>query len=94
MSSIIGSACAQVSKRFGEEGLPKDTIKIALTGHAGQSLGAWLASGISISLVGDANDYVGKGLSGGTIAITAPPECPFDPFEQVRLCCQIMHFKN
>ena len=59
----------QVSTRYGAEGLPDDTIKIKLTGHAGQSLGFTLARGISIDVVGDANDYVGKGLSGGKIAV-------------------------
>ncbi|KAI9029854.1 hypothetical protein CLU79DRAFT_831602 [Phycomyces nitens] len=63
-----------VSKRHGENGLPADTIQIKLTGSAGQSLGAFLAPGVSIELEGDANDYVGKGLSGGKLAIF-PPKC-------------------
>lgn len=50
----------EVTKRFGLAGLPDDTIHIKLTGHAGQSLGAWLCKGITIELEGDANDYVGK----------------------------------
>jgi glutamate synthase (NADPH/NADH) len=50
----------EVTKRFGVEGLPDDTIHVKLTGHAGQSLGAWLCKGITIELEGDANDYVGK----------------------------------
>lgn len=50
----------EVTKRFGEKGLPRDTIHIKLTGHAGQSLAAWLCSGITIELEGDANDYVAK----------------------------------
>jgi len=49
-----------VTKKFGEAGLPADTIHIKLTGHAGQSLAAWLCSGITIELEGDANDYVAK----------------------------------
>ena len=53
-----------VSKRYGEEGLPKDTIHIHATGSAGQSLGAFLAPGITIELEGDSNDFCGKGLSG------------------------------
>lgn len=53
-----------VSKRYGEEGLPKDTIHIHANGSAGQSLGAFLAPGITIELEGDANDFCGKGLSG------------------------------
>jgi len=63
----------EVSKAHGAKGLPDDTISINLTGSAGQSLGAWLASGITIRLAGDTNDYVGKGLSGGRIVVF-PPE--------------------
>jgi len=55
----------EVTRRFGEQGLPSETIRIALAGSAGQSLGAFLPGGITITLTGDANDYVGKGLSGG-----------------------------
>ena len=57
--------------------LPEDTIKIKLKGSAGQSLGAWLATGITIEVEGDANDYVGKGLSGGKIIIYPPSESTF-----------------
>jgi glutamate synthase (NADH) len=57
----------EISKRFGEAGLPDGSITVNLTGHAGQSLGAWLAHGVQINLCGDANDYVGKGLSGGAL---------------------------
>ncbi|KKB11843.1 glutamate synthase [Devosia geojensis] len=59
----------EVARRFGHEGLAEDTIAIKLTGTAGQSFGAFLARGVSIDLVGDANDYVGKGLSGGRIVV-------------------------
>ncbi len=53
--------CAlQVTKRFGSKGLPENTIHVKLSGHAGQSLGAWLCPGITLELEGDANDYVGK----------------------------------
>lgn len=58
-----------VSKRYGEDGLPKDTIHINAKGSAGQSLGAFLAPGITIELEGDSNDYVGKGLSGGRLIV-------------------------
>ncbi|CCK69476.1 glutamate synthase (NADH) KNAG_0C03720 [Huiozyma naganishii CBS 8797] len=58
-----------VSKKFGEDGLPKDTIVVNFHGHAGQSFGAFLPSGITFNLKGDANDYVGKGLSGGILVI-------------------------
>lgn len=59
----------EVTTRFGAEGLPDDTIDISLTGSAGQSLGAFLPRGITLRLFGDANDYVGKGLSGGRIVV-------------------------
>ena len=58
-----------IAKRYGHEGLPHDTINVKLTGTAGQSFGAWLARGVTFELQGDANDYVGKGLSGGRIII-------------------------
>ena len=64
----------EVAKRFGHAGLPADTIAIKARGTAGQSLGAWLARGISIDLAGEGNDYVGKGLCGGRIAIYPPAE--------------------
>ncbi len=59
----------EISKRYGEEGLPEDCIHIKLTGSAGQSLGAWLAKGVTLEVEGDANDYTGKGLSGGRIMV-------------------------
>jgi glutamate synthase (NADH) len=62
----------RVSKLYGEEGLPKDTIHISMKGSAGQSCGAFLAPGITIELEGDANDYVGKGLSGGRLIVYPP----------------------
>lgn len=66
-----------VAKKFGLDLLPDDTIKIKLTGSAGQSIGAFLAKGISIELEGDANDYVGKGLSGGRIVVYPPRQSSF-----------------
>jgi glutamate synthase (NADPH/NADH) large chain len=63
----------EVAKRFGHKGLRDDTISVKLTGTAGQSFGAFLARGVSFELIGDGNDYVGKGLSGGRIVIR-PPE--------------------
>jgi len=59
----------EISKRYGATGLPDDTIQIKLHGHGGQSLGFALASGVTIEVEGDSNDYVGKGLSGGKIAV-------------------------
>ncbi|MDX8383450.1 MAG: glutamate synthase-related protein, partial [Ghiorsea sp.] len=66
----------KVAKKYGHQGLAEDTIAIKATGTAGQSMGAWLARGVSIDLVGIANDYVGKGLSGGRISIRPPAEAP------------------
>jgi glutamate synthase (NADPH/NADH) large chain len=69
----------EVVKRHGLALLPDDTIQIHFKGSAGQSFGAFLAQGITLRLEGDANDYVGKGLSGGKIIITPPAESPFEP---------------
>ena len=66
-----------VAKRFGEKGLPDDTIHIKFNGSAGQSFAAFLAGGITLELEGDANDYVGKGLSGGHVIIYPPGESTF-----------------
>lgn len=65
------------------EGLPEDTINIKLTGSAGQSLGAWLAPGIKIEVEGDANDYVGKGLSGGKVIVYPPKVSSFSAEDNV-----------
>ena len=73
----------KVSKANGAEGLPDDTIHIDVKGSAGQSLGAWLAPGITIEVEGDANDYVGKGLSGGRVIIYPPKESTFVPEENI-----------
>jgi len=66
-----------IAKEVGTNGLPPDTIKIRFTGSAGQSFGAFLARGISLHLEGDANDYVGKGLSGGKITVDTPRDAAF-----------------
>jgi len=73
----------EVAKRYGHKGLPEDTIAIHVKGTAGQSFGAFLAQGISIELEGEGNDYVGKGMSGGRIAIYPPRDCPIDPAENI-----------
>lgn len=72
-----------VTKTFGIQELDADTITVNLTGRAGQSLGAFLPAGITVHLAGDANDYVGKGLSGGRIAIHPPHTTLSQPEEQV-----------
>jgi glutamate synthase (NADPH/NADH) large chain len=73
----------EIAKRYGAAGLPDDTIVIRARGSAGQSFGAWASRGMTLCLEGDANDYVGKGLSGGILAISVPPTSPFNPDEQV-----------
>ena len=73
----------EVAKRYGHEGLPEDTIYIKAKGTAGQSLGAWLARGVTIDLSGEGNDYVGKGLSGGRIVISPPDESNITPEENI-----------
>ncbi|MEO1840623.1 MAG: glutamate synthase-related protein, partial [Pseudomonadota bacterium] len=73
----------EVVKKWGEQGLPDDTIVIRLAGSAGQSLGAWLANGVTIDLKGDANDYVGKGLSGGRIVVSPPAGTGFSAEDNI-----------
>ena len=73
----------RISKRYGEEGLPPETIKIHFSGSAGQSFGAFLAQGIDIRLDGDTNDYMGKGMAGGRIVVCPPPDAGFVPEENI-----------
>jgi glutamate synthase domain-containing protein 2/glutamate synthase domain-containing protein 3 len=73
----------RIVKRWGAAGLPDGTLEITLSGSAGQSFGAFLAPGVTLRLIGDANDYLGKGLSGGRIILQTPPTSPFDPKENV-----------
>lgn len=67
----------RVTEKYGSEGLPHDTIRLTFRGSAGQSFGAFLARGITLRLEGDANDYLGKGLSGGKIIVVPPEESAF-----------------
>src|SRR5262249_19635810 len=69
----------EVAARYGHEGLPESSIKVTLTGTAGQSFGAFLAAGVEMTLIGQANDYVGKGLSGGRLIIRPSPDTPAVP---------------
>jgi glutamate synthase domain-containing protein 3 len=73
----------EIAKRWGQELLPDGTIHIRLTGSAGQSFGAFLSEGVTLELEGDANDYVGKGLSGGRLAIYPPKQAKFKPEENI-----------
>ena len=81
----------EVARRFGHAGLPEDTIYIRARGTAGQSFGAFLARGVAIELEGEANDYVGKGLSGGRIAIYPPADCPIVPEENIIVGNTVMY---
>lgn len=73
----------EIAKRYGQKGLPDDTIHVNLHGSAGQSLGAFLAHGVTLELEGDANDYVGKGLSGGRIIVYPPKNSSFSAEENI-----------
>jgi len=73
----------EVSKKWGDVGLPEDTITVNLLGSAGQSFGAWLAGGVTLRVTGDANDYVGKGLSGGKLVVRPPAESTFAAEDQI-----------
>jgi glutamate synthase (NADPH) large chain len=73
----------EISKKYGEAGLAKDTINCMFNGTAGQSFGAFLVKGVTFRLVGDSNDYIGKGLSGGKIIVVPPPESTFKPEENI-----------
>ncbi|MEZ0535780.1 glutamate synthase large subunit [Caldicellulosiruptoraceae bacterium PP1] len=80
VGTILGS---EVSRRYGEEGLPEDTITLHFQGSAGQSFGAFVPKGITLILEGDSNDYIGKGLSGGKIIVYPPKESTFVPEENI-----------
>jgi len=80
VGTILGS---EVSRRFGAEGLPEDTIRVQLSGVAGQSVGAFLPRGVTITVEGQANDYCGKGLSGGRLVVRVPAGSGFVPHENV-----------
>jgi glutamate synthase (NADPH/NADH) large chain len=73
----------EIAKRYGQVGLPNDTIKAYFTGSAGQSFGAFLSKGVFFKLEGETNDYLGKGLSGGKIVVVAPKESTFKPEENI-----------
>jgi glutamate synthase (NADPH/NADH) large chain len=73
----------EIARRHGSSGLPDDTIRVQLDGSAGQSLGAFLAKGVTLTLEGDANDYVGKGLSGGRLIVYPPQRSTFPPEKNI-----------
>jgi glutamate synthase (ferredoxin) len=80
VGTIVGS---EITRRYGAEGLPEDTVEIHFTGSAGQSFGAFMPKGMSFTLEGDANDYVGKGLSGGKIIVYPPERATFVPEQNI-----------
>ncbi|HEX9184426.1 MAG TPA: glutamate synthase large subunit, partial [Burkholderiales bacterium] len=73
----------EIAKRYGHEGLPADTIHVRFAGSAGQSFGAFLAHGVTLDLIGDTNDYCGKGLSGGRISVQPSPKFRGEPTENI-----------
>jgi glutamate synthase (NADPH/NADH) large chain len=80
----VGSLVSyELARRYGHEGLPDDTIHIRFAGSAGQSFGAFLARGVTLDLVGDTNDYCGKGLSGGRISVQPSPKFRGEPTENI-----------
>jgi glutamate synthase (ferredoxin) len=80
VGTILGS---EVTRKYGGNGLPEDTIRINFSGSAGQSFGAFVPRGMTMVLTGDANDYVGKGLSGGKVVVAPPAGVRFNPSENV-----------
>lgn len=73
----------EISKHYGEEGLPAETITCNFTGSAGQSFGAFLSRGVTLKIEGNANDYLGKGMSGGKIIVVPPKDITFNPSKNV-----------
>jgi glutamate synthase (NADPH) large chain len=73
----------EVAKRYGHAGLPEDTIWLSFKGTAGQAFGAWAASGVTLDLCGEGNDYVGKGLSGGKLIVRPDPKSGITPEESI-----------
>ncbi len=73
----------EIARRHGHAGLPEDTITVRFTGTAGGSFGAFLARGVSLELIGDSNDYVGKGLSGGRVVVRQPKPARREPTENI-----------
>ena len=81
--SVGSMLSGEIARLHGSAGLPDDTVRVHLTGSAGQSMGAFLARGVTLSLEGEANDYVGKGLSGGRIMVFPPRASGFAPEENI-----------
>jgi glutamate synthase (NADPH) large chain len=73
----------EISKKWGPEGLPEDTIRLRCRGSAGQSVAAWAVGGVTVEVIGDANDYAGKGLCGGKLIVYPPEDSAFDPEDNI-----------
>jgi glutamate synthase domain-containing protein 2/glutamate synthase domain-containing protein 1/glutamate synthase domain-containing protein 3 len=82
---VGGILSSHVAARYGQAGLPEDTIEVTFRGTAGQSFGGWLAHGVSFTLWGEANDYVGKGLSGGVLTVRTPEGAAYRAEENVSI---------
>ncbi|MGI8593396.1 MAG: glutamate synthase subunit alpha, partial [Solirubrobacteraceae bacterium] len=81
--AVGGLLSSEIARLHGAKGLPEETIAVGFRGSAGQSFGAWLAPGVSFTLYGDANDYTGKGLSGGVLAVMPPDGHPYSAEDNV-----------
>ncbi|HEX7669724.1 MAG TPA: glutamate synthase large subunit, partial [Polyangiaceae bacterium] len=81
--TVGGQLAGELSRRFGKQGLPAGTVRFRFEGTAGQSFGAWMVNGMEFSLAGDGNDYVGKGMSGGLLAIFPPKGSTFKSDENI-----------
>jgi glutamate synthase domain-containing protein 3 len=81
---VVGTlTSAEITRRHGAQGLPEDTVRVRFRGSAGQSFGAFMTRGMTLSVEGDANDYVGKGLSGGKIIVRPPRGAGFKPEDNI-----------
>src|SRR3712207_5217072 len=81
--TVGGMLSGEIARRYGDEGLPEGTIRIDFRGVAGQSFGAWLAKGLTLTLEGTTNDYVGKGLSGGRLAVFPSKVAAYEPEKSI-----------
>lgn len=84
MNRTVGATLSgKIAAKYGEKGLPDGTINFTFQGSAGQSFGAWVVQGVTFKVEGDANDYFGKGLSGGRLVITPPPGSDYEASENI-----------
>jgi glutamate synthase domain-containing protein 2/glutamate synthase domain-containing protein 1/glutamate synthase domain-containing protein 3 len=88
---VGGMLSSRIAELHGREGLPTDSVEVNFTGSAGQSFGGWLAPGVTFTLHGDANDYTGKGLSGGTVVVTPPDSVTFAAEDNVIVGNTVMY---